>query len=123
MTDERNSSVLLHFSQLTKELVEFTILDKHLNSEIICEIFNKYNSMEYGQLVGFCTDHASEDMSATRLLGTSKYGCLFHKLHLVVGSIAHYHNDVVKWVVEAMSFMHSSYEGLAYIVNEKDSHQ
>ena len=104
--------------KLTKILVDFSILKKHLDSEMICTLFHKYNAYDYGQLVGFCSDHASENMSATRLLGTTNFGCLFHKLHLVVGGITEFHNDLIKWLIELMSYMHSSYDRLCFIINE-----
>ena len=114
---------LYHMSSdfvLTKVLVDFSILERYLDADMICNIYTKYDAFNYGQLLGMCTDHASENMSVTKLLKTTSYCCLFHKLHLVVGSVSEYHGVVVKWIIEAMSFMHSSYDRLCYIMNEDD---
>ena len=68
-----------------------------------------------------CSDHASQNMAAMRNVGVLNYGCLFHKLLLIVQNAVALYQSLVDWVILSASHFHSSYDVLCEVIEDTGS--
>ena len=54
--------------KFNKILIEFRGFPCHLNEPMVTEFYQEYSTKEYGQCVGMCSDHASENMASVRAM-------------------------------------------------------
>ena len=109
--------------KFTKMLYEFEGLKAKLDAAKLLEIYRKYSTLPFGQLVGFTVDHAQENISAMQSLGENVlgFGCLFHKLQLLIEHCAQKHKVVISWVMQYTAQFHGSYDCLIEIISSTDA--